>query len=194
MSEQLRNDEIRKQFLEKREKMGANKRKKASAEICETLYNLFHAHPFYSGCVYLAYRSIRGEADIWSFCEDMMYHAVDFYFPVVQGDSLEFYRVEPDTTFVEGAFGCLEPTDRSNPLKKDASVVVLVPGIAFSKTGARLGYGRGYYDRFLSSLPNITDKVGICYESQLCSEIVPSETDVLMNAVVTEDRLYNTKG
>lgn len=66
---------------------------------------------------------------------------------------------------------------------------ILVPGLAFTKTGQRLGRGGGFYDRYLASLPGHTTKIGICFALQIVKTLPTEAHDQQMNAVVTEDGL-----
>jgi len=70
----------------------------------------------------------------------------------------------------------------------------LVPGVAFDKRGGRLGNGAGYYDRLLSQVRADCLLVGICYESQLVSDVVTEPHDVFMDYVITEAALYRGRG
>ena len=64
--------------------------------------------------------------------------------------------------------------------------VILVPGLAFTRAGQRLGRGGGFYDRLLARLPAVTWKIGVCFEVQI-SDAVPSEPhDVTVDCVMTE--------
>jgi len=96
----------------------------------------------------------------------------------------------PDEPMTREAFGLLQPL---NPhwAKPDRFDLMLIPGVAFARNGARLGHGRGYYDRMLARLAGRLDcRVGICFTAEVLPEIPVSETDVGMDAVVTEEALY----
>lgn len=69
---------------------------------------------------------------------------------------------------------------------------ILVPGVAFTKEGKRLGRGKGYYDRFLSSRSLV--KIGIAFEEQIVSEIATNEFDIEMDYIVTNQRYIKCKG
>lgn len=66
--------------------------------------------------------------------------------------------------------------------------VVIVPGLAFSRRGARLGRGKGYYDRYLGE--HSVYKIGICWEGQIFEEVTIEEHDVPMDAVITDQNIY----
>ena len=65
--------------------------------------------------------------------------------------------------------------------------LIVVPGLAFTPEGSRLGRGAGFYDRFLSTISRTTLKIGVCFEFQLVSEIPQESHDVKMDAVVYAD-------
>lgn len=91
---------------------------------------------------------------------------------------------------VSGAFGIREPVTEETvpPVTFD---VMLIPGVAFSPNGARLGMGKGFYDRFLSGLREDAVKLGVCYELQLTHDIPEEPHDVRMNGVVTNHQLLS---
>ncbi len=89
-----------------------------------------------------------------------------------------------------GAYGILEPrADRCAVAKKREIDIVIVPGAVFSPAGDRLGYGVGYYDRFLGSLPEDVVKIALAYDFQITDNIPVDEKDVRMDIVVTEKRV-----
>ncbi|MGN0181376.1 MAG: 5-formyltetrahydrofolate cyclo-ligase [Candidatus Ornithomonoglobus sp.] len=97
------------------------------------------------------------------------------------------YLTSPDK-LIKGAYGIKEP---SECIKADISDIklALIPGIAFDLSGARIGFGKGYYDRFLAAFKGI--KVGICYDFQLLDYVPSSPHDIKMDIIITEKRIYN---
>ncbi len=95
------------------------------------------------------------------------------------------YLTCPDK-LIEGAYGIKEPAEC---IEADISGIdlALIPGIAFDENGARLGFGKGYYDRFLSDFNGI--KAGICYDFQLLEHVPSSPHDVKMDIIITEKRI-----
>ena len=87
----------------------------------------------------------------------------------------------------QGEFGVLEPkTPKRFPKNKVG--LFIIPGLAFDHKGNRIGYGYGYWDRFLKGVA--TNRiVGLCFESQLVGKIVPGPEDVSVSKVVTEKRV-----
>ena len=64
---------------------------------------------------------------------------------------MTFHEYLPDTSMSRSGFGIMEPIDRSNPVPTEEIDLLLVPGLAFSETGYRIGFGGGYYDRYLAA-------------------------------------------
>lgn len=104
------------------------------------------------------------------------------------GHRLAFHRYDGPDSLMRGEFGFLEPDPRTSP-ELTLPDLVLVPGVGFSpENRARLGRGRGHYDRFLGPLrnkPNAPLVVGVCFSVQLM-ELDPEPHDVPMDALVTE--------
>ena len=95
--------------------------------------------------------------------------------PRVDGQELVFHAVSDASQLKSGAFGVMEPDAEKCPVADmhDAEII-FVPGLAFTVDGARLGRGRGFYDRLLAALPSHILRVGVCFAPQLVAEI-PSE-------------------
>lgn len=102
--------------------------------------------------------------------------------PKVIGDEVKFYYLDDFTQVKVGCFGVSEPIDRLIPAE-DEGALVLVPGLAFDRRGYRVGYGKGFYDRFLSR-ENAHPTVGLCYDFQLVDRIDKDEFDVPVELVL----------
>jgi len=109
--------------------------------------------------------------------------------PMLQLSELkDFTDLEPKT------FGILEPKkDKIKKFNAKKVDLVLVPGIAFDKNGHRIGYGYGYYDKFLGRLNKNTTKIGLCYEFQLIEKIPKERHDIPVDFVITEKRTVKCK-
>lgn len=97
------------------------------------------------------------------------------------------YLGSPDS-LTAGAYGIQEPSECLEAAVSDIDIA-LIPGIVFDKTGARIGFGKGYYDRFLAGFKGL--KIGICYDFQVFDRIPSSFHDVKMDLIITEKRIYN---
>ena len=113
-----------------------------------------------------------------------------FLFPRISGDFLQLFRWSPDSIWTIGPFGVREPDsgtwERVNPGNVD---LALIPGLAFDTSGRRLGRGRGYYDRLLGDREFRAIKAGLCPEDRLLTEIPIEPHDVVMDLVITGQRV-----
>lgn len=115
---------------------------------------------------------------------------VRVYAPRMDGDELVAVLVSPESAFKVGAWGV--PESVSGPLLKvdERLDLVLTPLLGFDAQGHRVGYGRGYYDRFFSTHPE-GRRVGLGYECLFVNEgIAAEEHDVRLQVVITEQRVY----
>ena len=90
-----------------------------------------------------------------------------------------------------GAFGIREPLAEATEITADEFDLAIVPCVACSEDGRRIGHGAGYYDRFLSV--SGFNKIALCFEKLLTDDIPLEETDVYMDGVATEDAIYGTR-
>ena len=110
---------------------------------------------------------------------------------MLPGHLMELPRYCPDQPMIDAGFGIKEP-DRSAPLiAKDQVDLVLVPAVAYDRRGYRLGFGGGYYDRWLEDYTGAT--VGMCRDAVL-QETVPTEShDAKVDTLVTETMCLSLK-
>ena len=90
-----------------------------------------------------------------------------------------------------GAFGIREPLASATEITADEFELAIVPCVACSKDGRRIGHGAGYYDRFLSV--SGFNKIALCFEKLLTDDIPLEDTDVYMDGVATEDAIYGRR-
>ena len=95
--------------------------------------------------------------------------------------------IDFDNLVPSGKFGILEPIEAMKIAYKNIDIV-LAPGIAFDKEGHRIGYGFGYYDKFLSKVPKAV-KIGLCFDFQVVEKVPKEEHDVPVDLIVTEKRV-----
>jgi len=146
------------------------------------------APEFASAAVVAVYSPIRNEV----FTEEIFAAArcagKAVTYPRVCGDLLEFVEVSTREDLSPGAYGILEPGgSRIVPLVDHDLVVV--PGVAYDRSGHRLGYGRGFYDRVLSSDRGRAVLAGLCFDFQVVASLPAEVHDVRMDMVVTDERL-----
>ena len=103
---------------------------------------------------------------------------------------MDFYILERFSDLHFGMFNVREPDiNKCRKLADFSDSVCIVPGIAFDKQGNRLGYGKGYYDRFLKKYPFIS--IGLCYNSLIKHQLPTDEYDESVDIIVTETQIIN---
>ena len=115
--------------------------------------------------------------------EELLAQGKRVYLPRVEGDAIRFYRIRSLSGLKLSAFGIREPQP-IEPIDPKEAEVIVCPGLAFDKAGNRLGYGGGYYDRYLKDCP--AKRIGVCFKEQLFETIPHKENDVPMDAVITD--------
>lgn len=93
-------------------------------------------------------------------------------------------------SLVSGKNRILEPSFWKPLARSNQNTLILVPGLAFTISGERLGRGKGYYDRYFSQTAQNWTLCGVCYAYQIKEEIFSQTHDVKMNLVVTEQQVY----
>ncbi len=136
-----------------------------------------------------AYYPIGSEILTQDIIQELLSNGKDVFLPKVIGENIEFRKIADFSSLEKGSFDIMEPKDGcqiDNNLD-----VVLVPTVGISPIGVRLGYGHGFYDRFLSEHKTIT--ISLTFEKQIVKNIPKSEHDIIIDWIVTEDRILKTQ-
>ena len=102
--------------------------------------------------------------------------------PKVYGDEMRFIYLDDLTAVAESDMGIPEPVC-DDPVANDPTALVLMPGVAFDKEGHRIGYGGGFYDKFLAAEPN-HPTVALCYDFQVLPKLETEEFDIPVDLVI----------
>ena len=102
--------------------------------------------------------------------------------PKVYGEEMKFLYLDDLTKVEKGYAGIPEPVD-DGPVAQDETALVLMPGLAFDPQGHRIGYGGGFYDKFLAAEPN-HPTLALCYEFQMLPELHTEEHDIPVDTVL----------
>lgn len=131
----------------------------------------------------LIYVSLNDEVDTFKLIEHSLEIGKEVAVPKCEGDNILFYNIKTLLDLQEGRFRILEP--RTNEVVDNFSdSICIIPGIAFDKENNRIGYGRGFYDRFLEEYDGI--KIGLAYRECICDKIDNETTDIKMDIVLTD--------
>lgn len=179
--------QIRREMLERRRAMDAQAVARLSAAIMARFCDLEAVRNADQVLTYIA--SKDNEVDTKPMIERFLAEGRELGVPVAEsGGILSWRRIESMEDVQRGRFGILEPD--SGPVAMDVGKgksVCAVPGVAFDITGRRIGYGGGYFDRFLSEYAGIA--VGLAYDFQVVPSLPHEAHDCMMDAVLTQTRL-----
>lgn len=180
---------LREEFLSKRKTLTSSFVSETSRKIVELITT---TKEFQSAQIISCYYPFRNEVDILpllGFAGNKKY-----VFPrVVKGiEKLDFYLINLPDDFEKGVFGLMEPKTFLPKVDVKDIDLFLVPGVAFTKSGCRLGYGGGYYDETLRDRKLDSLAFGVCFDIQLAENIPLEEWDIKMGFVVTESEIYKT--
>lgn len=112
---------------------------------------------------------------------------------------LELFRLDSMDELEIGMYRILEPREDLRHLpEKQVNVeeldLIMVPGVGFDARGARMGHGKGYYDKLLEHARSDTPLIALAFECQMFDEIPVADHDVFMDRVITEERVYQGRG
>jgi len=188
---------LRRHVLSIRRSLSKEQIKSKSEKIREKLFNL----PIFKEAeVILFYLSLPDEVQTYEMVKDSLRIGKRVAVPVVNLEEKEIIPFELKNSkfkLIPGPFGILQPDkDDCYPLLKEDIDLVIVPGIAFDSRGGRIGFGKGFYDRFLSTLSDV-GSVALAFECQVFDKVPCDRHDVKVNFIITEKRVircYNIVG
>lgn len=129
----------------------------------------------------LIYVSLKDEVDTIKLIKYSLEIGKKVAVPRCEGNNMVFYYINRLEDLEKRNFGILEPKTSQTVTNFNHSICI-VPGVAFDKQNNRIGYGKGFYDRFLEKYTGI--KIGLTYKECICDEIDIDENDVKMGKVV----------
>ncbi len=204
--------EIRNKMKAKRNSLTREEQLRQCNAICERLFCL---EIWLKSRLLFTYLSFRSEADTWGIVHEALSGPVNqrkkVYVPRVEEKRLEFYEINKTSSLKPSRFGVMEPEKDLRTLyisphhqagkgtiEKPGTVMkadqplrlMLMPGLAFDPAGSRIGYGAGYYDRYLTGHSNYGFiKAALAYDFQIMDNIFSEDHDVRMDYIITPTRL-----
>lgn len=176
--------EMRKHFSEIRKSVSC---RESDILITERLKNL---DIFNNADTVLLFASYCSEPSTWYLAEVLLERGISIAYPRCGADGeMTFYKVKSKDELHIGKYGIAEPAGSimSMPQITDKTVCI-VPGLAFTEDGKRIGYGGGYYDRFLSKNPQVYT-IALAYEKCITDDLPVMEHDIKIKSIVTEERM-----
>ena len=137
----------------------------------------------------LLYASINGEVNIWPIFEAALKDGKKVAFPCCNDDNTMTFRYVTDRSQMsERTFGILEPDPSCEACCTSNFSLLIVPGLVFDKNGYRIGYGKGFYDRYLSSFDGVS--IGLVYSRLLLAEVPKGRFDRHVDVIISEKGVY----
>ncbi len=182
---------IREKILSRRDKEPEDLRRKKSQRIKEKLFSL---KEFKKAHTILFYYSKGSEVGTREMMEEALWEGKRVLLPKVRRREIYLGEIKDLERDVEkGSFGILEPKKTSKKTTTKEINLVILPGIAFNLKGKRIGYGKGYYDRFLKRLSKKVSLVALAYDFQIVNSLPVKRHDRSVGKIITETRIIDVK-
>lgn len=175
--------ELRREILKRREALSVQERERASTLLAERIIG--HQW-FYRAEVLLGFVNYGSEISTVEILSEALKHGKKVYVPRVEGEDLIFYRIFSMEDLIPGYKGIPEPagdTERYQYRVKEQALLektlLLMPGVAFDPMRNRMGYGKGFYDRFLADKEELQIySIAVGYQCQMVEQVPASEHDI----------------
>ncbi|MDH4619686.1 5-formyltetrahydrofolate cyclo-ligase [Brevibacillus sp. AY1] len=186
--------ELRRHLLQKRKLLSPELREAFSQRACEWMLD---CEELKKAKVIMAFHPFGEELDILPFVEEVRKRGGEIWLPLTISAERRLvpYRYDGPHMLKQGVYGIWEP-DPAKAVVMDCSRLdaILVPGVAFDLRGGRMGYGAGYYDRFLDGLSHSHRPflLGVGFSLQVVDEVPLEPHDILLDGIVTEEGCFHS--
>lgn len=181
---------VRLRILAARDAMSASERDRATARIVDHVLSLPEVDRASTVMAFWSFGSEPGTAPL---VEALDSRGVLLALPRIVGGDMEAYPYAPGDAVTATSFGASEPST-GEALDPSAIDVVVTPAVAFDRSGRRVGYGGGFYDRFFLRTRPDTSRIGIGFDLQLVEEALPGgHFDLGLDAIVTESGVVRVR-
>ena len=176
--------EARRLLLDLRKQIGEDAHATKSEQICA------HAERFIDEIgakTVLSFFPVRGEPNVLPLAKSLLEKGITVAFPISHKEDvrLEFRAISAIDDLKVGTYKICEPIESTQTISVfDRDTVCLVPALSFDERGMRLGYGMGYYDRFLQDFGGIS--VGIAFSDLFVDKLPVTDTDIPVSKIITE--------
>jgi len=174
---------IRKILRERKDAMVPEDRREKSRAICRHLMTLIRDNE-----IVMAYTSKEKEVNTQPIITRLLERGIPLIVPIIVKEdiSLRLSYLRDPAVLVPSTFGVPEPIGSEIPAQGSDIDTILLPMLGFDRTGGRIGYGAGYYDRFLEKYPDLR-KIGLAFSCQEIDSLPLDDTDVRMDHIITEE-------
>lgn len=189
----LTKKEIRKNIIKTRDALDS----KDKQNMDRLIFEKFISSDFYKrATVIFAFVSFASEVDTKALIEYALKDNKVICVPRVKSikEGFDIYRINGLEDLEEGFYGILEPRTSCELINDGDIDFILMPGVAFDRAGGRIGYGGGFYDRYLATLKGTIPKIAIAYSFQIIEKIPMNELDICIDGIITEKETLDFKG
>lgn len=172
--------DIRAQIREKRKALSEAFIKEQSRNICK---KIAASKEYQNAETVFAYMALPGEVDLSGLILQALKDHKKVAIPKVHKDIMEFYEITSLSDVEEGSFHVLEPVSTTRMIPENT--LFLMPGVAFDKRSYRVGYGKGYYDKYLTKY-FCKNRMGVAFQFQIYEEVPADSFDIPAGKVITE--------
>lgn len=175
---------LRKELIEKRKNIPSEKKVIYDKEISERIINSDY---FKKAQQILVFSSTDDEFDTKLIIECCRAESRSVFYPLCtdSNGNMNFFKVDSPDDLQIGMYGIYEPKPYCEEYKPQNNDIVIVPCLSVDKKGYRIGYGKGYYDRFLKEFNGVS--ICPCFEELLTNKLPTDKYDIKVNIVVTQN-------
>jgi 5-formyltetrahydrofolate cyclo-ligase len=187
-------EKLRELYQNKRKQMSKTILKNKSSIITDKIYSYVKENNYKDIMIFVSFRNEIYTHDLVK--ELLKEQNTNIYVPYIdkKADEMKISHIKNFTNDLKpGVFGILEPKEqlRTDINLKDKLDLIIVPGLVYSKNGYRIGYGGGYYDKFLSSITGDVKKVGIVYSNLVVEKLPVDSYDIPVDLIITDEKNIN---
>ena len=186
MENNSKKNALRELLLERRDNTSFDLLKIASKKIQKRINKVY---AFKDAKKIGLYYPIGSEILTQDIIQELISKGKEVFLPKVMGENMEFRKIKDFSSLESGNFDIMEP-------KEDCEVdnyldIIVVQTVGISPAGVRLGYGHGFYDKFLEKKDAVT--ISLTLEKQIIKNIPKSEQDISIDWIITEDRMFQSE-
>lgn len=180
-------NELRKQFIEKRKSITDEDRSLQNTKIFKSIIE----YPFYlNSQTVFTYVSMKDEVDTHAIIKHAIANNKKVAVPKVYSNGyMKFFYIKSFNELKPSTMNILEPDDSNEVAIPNNQAIINVPGLVFDHSFNRIGFGGGYYDRYLVAYEMI-HKVGLAYDFQITSDIPHDDYDISLNAIISSSKIF----
>ncbi|MEI3336773.1 MAG: 5-formyltetrahydrofolate cyclo-ligase [Clostridium sp.] len=177
--------EIRKNMISKRDNILKEEKEIMDKNIILKLKESEYYKKSKNIFIYLGFGS---EIDTMSYIQEFINEGKHIFIPRtdIKTKKMEAVEITSLEGLRENKYGILEPDDSKEEFYKNNLDLIILPGVAFDLVGKRIGYGGGYYDRYLENIDKKIMKVALIYDFQLLENVPAEEHDIKADYIITE--------